>query len=100
MARITGFWASASSARTRVVRAQAWLSGMLGCWDGASGDQTVGLDGVPDQQANYGKSGLVMVDETARHSGVAILAKASLDPSLIDLTADNVNALTHYDALF
>jgi len=41
-----------------------------------------------------------MVDETARHSGVAILAKASLDPSLIDLTADNVNALTHYDALF
>jgi hypothetical protein len=60
------------------------------------GDQKVGLDGVPDQQANYGKSGFLLADETVRYSGVPILAKASLDPSVIDITAEKLDALTHY----
>ena len=34
-----------------------------------AGNRTVGLDGVPDQQANYKRSGFVLAGETARYSG-------------------------------
>ena len=64
------------------------------------GDRTVGLDGVPDQQANYRKSDFVLADETVRYSGVPVLAKASLDPSVVDLTPDKLDALIQYDARF
>ena len=64
------------------------------------GDRTVGLDGVPDQQANYQKSGFVLADETVRHSGVPVLPKALLSPSVVDLTADKLDALVDFDARF
>lgn len=41
-------------------------------WDHAithAGARTIGLDGVPDQQANYKASGFVRADETARYTG-------------------------------
>ena len=64
------------------------------------GDRTVGLDGVPDQQANYQKSGFVLLDETVRHSGIPILPKAPIVKGVIDLTADKLDALAEYDARF
>lgn len=64
------------------------------------GDRTVGLDGVPDQQANYQKSGFVLADETVRYSGIPILPKALPSPNVVDLTADKLDALAEYDARF
>jgi GNAT superfamily N-acetyltransferase len=50
-----------------------------GLWQhaiGHAGTRTVGLDGVPDQQANYARSGFVHAGATTRYAG-QVAAKAS-----------------------
>lgn len=42
-----------------------------------AGDRTVGLDGVPAQEANYAKSGFVLVDRTRRLTGTLPVAPAA-----------------------
>jgi hypothetical protein len=63
------------------------------------GNRIIGLDGVPDQQENYKKSGFVLADETVRYSGIPRLSEASGD-DIRDLGPDMLNALTGYDARF
>lgn len=46
-----------------------------------AGNRTIGLDGVPDQEANYTKSGFVRVGRTRRLTGV--LPKSETKPSYI-----------------
>jgi hypothetical protein len=46
----------------------------LAIWDAAMGhhgNRNVGLDGVPDQQANYAKSGFVLAHRNIRYEGAA-----------------------------
>ncbi len=70
----------------------------LGLWTHAlahAGDRTVGLDGVPDQEANYAKSGFVLAGRTHRYEGqieghasdVVRSAKAQDRPALAALEA-------------
>jgi GNAT superfamily N-acetyltransferase len=42
-----------------------------------AGDRTVGLDGVPAQEANYAKSGFVLVDRTRRLTGTLPVTPAA-----------------------
>ena len=52
----------------------------LRLWDHAirhAGDRTIGLDGVPEQQANYAASGFVRAGGTTRFAGTVAAAEAS-----------------------
>lgn len=60
-----------------------------------AGGRTVGLDGVPAQQANYAKSGFVRTGETRRWTG-AIGGRPS--PALRPVAARDLPALTALDA--
>lgn len=60
-----------------------------------AGDRTVGLDGVPDQQANYARSGFTLAGRTTRFSGpvdalespdIRLAAEEDV-PALIDMEA-------------
>ena len=63
-------------------------------WDAAMdylGTRTIGLDGVPEQQANYASMGFVTAYETIRMSGT--LRPASVPPVEPALTADRIIAM-------
>lgn len=64
-------------------------------WDAAMaylGDRTIGLDGVPEQQANYARMGFQPVYETVRMSGT--LAGSPVDiQSLSSARVEDVSAL-------
>lgn len=67
-------------------------------WEDAirhAGDRTVGLDGVPDQQANYARSGFVRSGETRRFEG-ALTGVADRDVRVAD--AGDVAELTAREA--
>lgn len=48
-----------------------------------AGDRTVGLDGVPDQQANYEASGFVSAGSTTRYSGWPEASARSARPAVV-----------------
>lgn len=71
-------------------------------WDAAIeqlGARVVGLDGVPDQQANYTQSGFVLAHRNVRYGGKPDYEPVR-DPRLINITADMVPGLITYDRLF
>lgn len=60
-------------------------------WDAGMaylGDRTIGLDGVPEQQANYAAMGFVPAYETVRMSGTLTAVAADPLPATIDLVRD------------
>lgn len=56
-------------------------------WDAGMtylGHRTIGLDGVPEQQANYASMGFVPAYETIRMSGVLTAERAAFPPASLD----------------
>jgi len=71
-------------------------------WDAAIeqlGARVVGLDGVPDQQANYAQSGFVLAHRNVRYGGKPDY-EPSRDPRLVNITGVMVPSLITYDRLF
>lgn len=69
----------------------------FGLWRHAldhAGDRTVGLDGVPAQEANYAKSGFVLTGRTRRLQGVLPVSGSGFSPAL----ASDLDALKALDA--
>jgi GNAT superfamily N-acetyltransferase len=59
--------------------------------------RTVGLDGVPDQQANYRKSGFVLARQNARYVGSIDDAAAAGTADTVDLRSVPIDELADYD---
>ena len=62
--------------------------------------RTVGLDGVPAQQANYARSGFVLARQNVRYVGPierSIGDGTAPDPDLVQLSAVDPSALERYD---
>lgn len=60
-------------------------------WDSAMaylGDRTIGLDGVPEQQANYARMGFVPAYETIRMSGLLPEPRTTQPPGVFDDIVD------------
>lgn len=61
--------------------------------------RTIGLDGVPEQQANYRSMGFVPAYRTFRLSGRAVIA-ADMPGSVSPITADLLPGVAAFDRLF
>jgi GNAT superfamily N-acetyltransferase len=59
------------------------------------GNRTIGLDGVPAQQENYGRMGFVPAYRTWRHSGR--YAPASVDPAVVAIDAALFAQISAFD---
>ncbi|MBY6004175.1 GNAT family N-acetyltransferase [Salipiger bermudensis] len=59
-----GLYICAPEARGRGIAYELWQTAMA-----HAGERTIGLDGVPEQQENYIKSGFELVGSTVRHTG-------------------------------
>lgn len=59
-----------------------------------AGQRTIGLDGVPDQQANYARSGFVRAWANARYEGVG---GGDPVPGLVDLDTVPFSTIVRYD---
>ena len=60
-----------------------------------AGSRTIGLDGVPDQEANYAKSGFVLTGRTQRYEG---RIEGAPSPHLRSITPEDVHWLTAIEA--
>lgn len=60
-----------------------------------AGQRTIGLDGVPDQQQNYARSGFVLAWNNARYEGVGGGAPVE---GLVDLDTVPFDFIARYDA--
>lgn len=74
---------------------QVWDAGMA-----YLGDRIIGLDGVPEQQANYASMGFAPLYETIRWSGLGAAALPSMAPqaaTIRSVTAMDILALGAFD---
>ncbi|MGV8936636.1 MAG: GNAT family N-acetyltransferase [Allorhizobium sp.] len=62
--------------------------------------RTIGLDGVPEQQANYSSMGFAPVYQTWRWSGPRLAASTLTDADIHQVTADMLPALLAFDRRF
>lgn len=70
----------------------------LRTWEHAmahAGERSVGLDGVPDQEANYRKSGFVRTGQTLRYTG---RWPGHVSPAIRSATEDDMATLSDLDA--
>lgn len=89
-----GFYICRPELRGRGIGYRLWQAGMA-----HHGDRVVGLDGVPDQQANYRKSGFELAWRNIRFSGAPEI-EAPEDPRLVPVGPALVDAVIAYDRLF
>lgn len=74
----------------------------LALWNRAMehlGDRIIGLDGVPDQQANYKKSGFVLDHENYRYEGKAVTSHKRIR-EIVPLSDIPFDTLLSYDREF
>lgn len=64
----------------------------------ASPITTLGLDGVPDQEANYERSGFVLAHRNARYTGTPTGSAAPGAPAVVDALTVPWERLTAFDA--
>ena len=89
-----GFFIVKPPYRGRGFGQQIWKAGMA-YLEGRS----IGLDGVVEQQANYGKSGFVLAHRNVRYQGVA-RAQRPAPPGTVALATLPFDALLAYDQPF
>ncbi|WP_031078936.1 GNAT family N-acetyltransferase [Streptomyces sp. NRRL S-118] len=87
-----GFYLVRPDLRGRGHGLATWTAGLA-----HAGDRTVGLDGVPDQQDNYRRSGFVLAHRTARWTG-QVTAGAVPDPGVVPVARVGAAAIAAYDS--
>ncbi|HSO84399.1 GNAT family N-acetyltransferase [Thiocapsa sp.] len=86
-----GLYIAAPLYRGRGIALRLWQAGMA-----YLGDRVIGLDGVPERQHDYRRSGFELAWRNVRYSGTVALA-APDDPSLVPVDPDLLPALLDYD---
>lgn len=86
-----GFYLVRPELRGQGLGLATWQAGLL-----HAGARVVGLDGVPDQQDNYRRSGFELAYRTARFTGIPELPRP--DATVRELGADNVIGVRAYDS--
>lgn len=89
-----GLYIAAPPYRGRGIALRLWQAGMA-----YLGDRAIGLDGVPERQHNYRRSGFELAWRNVRYSGSVALA-APDDPRLVPVEPDMLPALLDYDRPF
>ncbi|MCM2474109.1 GNAT family N-acetyltransferase [Rhizobium sp. CG5] len=90
----TGLYITRPGSRGKGYGRRVWDAGMA-LLDG----RTIGLDGVPEQQANYRRMGFAAVSETFRWSGVHA-GTATSDTDVIDVMPSLLPAIAAFDRNF
>jgi GNAT superfamily N-acetyltransferase len=89
-----GLYIAAPPYRGRGIALRLWQAGMA-----YLGDRVIGLDGVPERQRDYRRSGFELAWRNVRYSGTVSLA-APDDPRLVPVEPDLHPALLDYDRRF
>ncbi len=84
-----GFYICRPDLRGNGYGLRVWNAGLA-----HAGQRTVGLDGVPDQQPNYARSGFVLAWANARYEGVG---GGEPVPGLVDMDALPFDMVARYD---
>lgn len=90
-----GFYICVPEQRGKGFGYPIWEAGMA-----LLGARVIGLDGVPDQQPNYRKSGFVLAHRNVRYGGVVDVAPPGAEAGLRDLTEVPVTRILAYDQSF
>ena len=90
-----GFYISVPEQRGRGFGYPIWEAGMA-----LLGKRVIGLDGVPDQQPNYRKSGFVLAHRNVRYGGIVDAAPPSAEAGLLDLAELPAARILAYDRPF
>ncbi|WP_217633656.1 GNAT family N-acetyltransferase [Thiocapsa roseopersicina] len=89
-----GLYIAAPPYRGRGIALRLWQAGMA-----FLGDRVIGLDGVPERQHDYRRSGFALAWRNVRYSGTVTLA-APDDPRLVPVDPGLLPALLDYDRPF
>lgn len=89
-----GFYIAAPELRGQGIGLQVWRAGMA-----RLEGRLVGLDGVVDQQANYAKSGFILVHRNIRHGG-SVAIDGAQDPRIVAIGSGQTDRVTAYDRAF
>ncbi|MBO6784482.1 MAG: GNAT family N-acetyltransferase [Alphaproteobacteria bacterium] len=87
-----GFYIAHPDYRGRSIGFALWQHALAACRA-----DTIGLDGVVDQQDNYRKSGFVLAHRNIRYGGVPARSTGSKD-GLTAITPEHLDAIAAYDA--
>jgi len=90
-----GFYICPPEHRGKGYGFRVWQAGMA-----RLGNRVVGLDGVPDQQSNYRKSGYVLAHRNVRYGGRVMVDPQGVAADLVDVTAVPFVRLLAYDRPF
>ncbi|WP_296701792.1 GNAT family N-acetyltransferase [Thiocapsa sp. UBA6158] len=89
-----GLYIAAPLYRGRGIALRLWQAGMA-----YLGDRVIGLDGVPERQADYRRSGFKLAWRNVRYSG-SVAMTAPNDTRLVPVEPDLLPALLDYDRGF